>query len=98
VTSFVILHFSVPKLFADWRQWLKEAPQEDEVIASRKRIAPLLEKIDQQRVQINSLLVEVKLHKSRIRRIEQKNKYLKLSLLVISLLFITLLIYTLWPK
>jgi hypothetical protein len=38
------------------------------------------------------------LHKSRIRRIEQKNKYLKLSLLVISLLFITLLIYTLWPK
>jgi len=94
----LILHFSVPKLFADWRQWLKEAPQEDEVIASRKRIAPLLEKIDQQRVQINSLLVEVKLHKSRIRRMEQKNKYLKLSLLVISLLFITLLIYTLWPK
>lgn len=41
----LILHFSVPKLFADWRQWLKEAPQEDKVIASRKRIAPLLEKL-----------------------------------------------------
>ncbi len=39
----LILHFSAPKVLADWKQWLKEAPQEQEVIGSKKRIAPLLE-------------------------------------------------------
>lgn len=92
----LLLHFSVPNLFADWRQWLKEAPQEEETIASRKRIVPLLEKIDQQRIQLNGLQVELKLQKNRIRRLQQNNRYLKFTCGILGLLFIALLVYNLW--
>ncbi len=68
------LFFSFPKVLSDWKQWLNEPTDEQDVIASKKRIAPLLEKIDLQRSRINSLEVEVKQYKNRIRRIQQKQK------------------------
>jgi hypothetical protein len=92
----LILHFSAPKVLADWKQWLKEAPQEQELIASKKRIAPLLEKIDEQRSKINTLQVELKQYKNRIRRIERRQKRINIAFGVITVLSITLLVYNLW--
>ena len=92
----LILHFSAPKVLADWKQWLKEAPQEQELIASKKRIAPLLDKIDEQRSKINTLQVELKQYKNRIRRIERRQKRINIAFGVITILLITLLVYNLW--
>lgn len=92
----LILHFSAPKVLADWKQWLKEAPQEQELIASKKRIAPLLDKIDEQRSKINTLQVELKQYKNRIRRIERRQKRINIAFGVITVLSITLLVYNLW--
>lgn len=50
----LISHLTLPKLLVDWKQWFNTSDDEAETLASRKRIAPLLEKIDQQRSEINS--------------------------------------------
>lgn len=92
----LILHFSAPKVLADWKQWLKEAPQGQEVVSSKKRIAPLLDKIDEQRSKINTLQVELKQHKNRIRRIERRQKRINIAFSIITVLLITLLVYNLW--
>lgn len=49
------------------------------MVASKKRIAPLLEKIEEQRSKINTLQVEVKQYKNRIRRIEQRQKRINVT-------------------
>ncbi|MGS0705105.1 hypothetical protein ACVBEE_00850 [Acinetobacter sp. ANC 3781] len=90
------LFFSFPKVLSDWKQWLNEPTDEQDVIASKKRIAPLLEKIDLQRSRINSLEVEVKQYKNRIRRIQQKQKRINISFIVTAVLLIVLLVYNLW--
>jgi hypothetical protein len=89
------LFFSFPKVLSDWKQWLNEPTDEQDVIASKKRIAPLLEKIDLQRSRINSLEVEVKQYKNRIRRIQQKQKRINISFIVTAVLLIVLLVYNL---
>ncbi|OTG82597.1 hypothetical protein B9T33_03875 [Acinetobacter sp. ANC 5054] len=88
--------FSVPKILADWKQWLSEPTDETDVIASKKRIAPLLEKIDQQRSKINTLQVEVKQYKNRIKRIERRQKRINIAFSLIAVLLITLLVYNVW--
>ncbi len=40
----LISHLTLPKLLADWKQWFNTPDDEAETLASRKRIAPLLEK------------------------------------------------------
>lgn len=90
------LLFSLPKVLSDWKQWLTEPTDEQDIISSKKRIAPLLEKIDQQRSTINSLHVEVKQYKNRIRRLEQKQKRTNIAFIVTIALLIALLVYNLW--
>lgn len=90
------LLFSLPKVLSDWKQWLTEPTDEQDIISSKKRIAPLLEKIDQQRSTINSLHVEVKQYKNRIRRLEQKQKRTNIAFIVTTTLLIALLVYNLW--
>ncbi|WP_425916704.1 hypothetical protein [Acinetobacter sp. TSRC1-2] len=90
------LLFSFPKILSDWKQWLNEPTNEQDIVASKKRIAPLLEKIDRQRSKINSLEVEVKQYKNRIRRIQQKQKRINISFIVTTVLLIALLVYNLW--
>lgn len=92
------LLFSFPKVLSDWKQWLTEPTDEQDIIASKKRIVPLLEKIDSQRSKINSLEVEVKQYKNRIRRIQQKQKRINISFIVTTVLLIALLVYSLWLK
>ena len=90
------LLFSLPKVLSDWKQWLTEPTDEQDIVASKKRIAPPLEKIDQQRSTINSLNVEVKQYKNCIRRLEQKQKRTNIAFIVTTVLLIALLVYNLW--
>lgn len=85
--------FSLPKLLSDWKIWLSEPADPTEVIASKNRIAPLLDKIEQQRSSINSLQVEVKQYKNRIKRIERRQKRINICFSIFSVLLITLLVY-----
>ena len=87
------LLFSFPKVLSDWKQWLSQPADGQEVISSKKRIAPLLEKIDQQRSKINTLEVEVKQYKNRIRRMQQKQKRVNVTFSLIIVLLVALLVY-----
>ena len=88
--------FSVPKILSDWKHWLSEPADENDVTTSKKRIAPLLEKIDQQRSKINTLQVEVKQYKNRIKRIERRQKRINIAFSLITVLLIMLLVYNIW--
>ena len=90
------LHLSVPKLLSDWKQWLSSEDDENNIVGSKKRIAPLLEKIDLQRSKINTLQVEVKQYQNRIRRMDQSHKRLKYAFVSILVLFLALIVYNLW--
>ncbi|WP_168378693.1 MULTISPECIES: hypothetical protein [Acinetobacter] len=90
--------FSVPKILSDWKHWLSEPVEENDIVSSKKRIAPLLEKIEQQRSKINTLQVEVKQYKNRIKRIERRQKRINIAFSLISVLLITLLVYNVWFK
>ncbi|WP_151726055.1 hypothetical protein [Acinetobacter ursingii] len=92
----LLLYFSLPKLFADWKQWLRQPHEPHQAIASKKRIAPLLEKIDTQRSQINSLHVELKQYKNRIRRLQQRQRSINIGFSVITVVLVALLVYNLW--
>ncbi|WP_151788533.1 hypothetical protein [Acinetobacter ursingii] len=92
----LLLYFSLPKLFADWKQWLRQPHEPHQAIASKKRIAPLLEKIDTQRSQINSLHVELKQYKNRIRRLQQRQRSINIGFGVITVVLVALLLYNLW--
>ncbi|TCM68411.1 hypothetical protein EC844_105115 [Acinetobacter calcoaceticus] len=91
-----IIHLTAPKLLADWKHWLTHPDDDQNSLASKKRIAPLLEKIDQQRSKINSLQVEVKQYQNRVRRMQFNYTRLKWILGIISLLFTLLSVYNLW--
>ncbi|KQG88385.1 hypothetical protein, partial [Acinetobacter baumannii] len=84
----LISHLTLPKLLADWKQWFNAPDDEAEALASRKKIAPLLEKIDQQRSEINSLHVEIKQYQNRIARLQQRQRNINLCFGIISLIFI----------
>ena len=92
----LLLYFSLPKLFADWKQWLRQPHEPHQAIASKKRIAPLLEKIDTQRSQINSLHVELKQYKNRVRRLQQRQRSINIGFGVITVVLVALLVYNLW--
>lgn len=85
--------FALPKLLADWKQWLYEPRDESEVVTSRNRLAPLLDKIDQQRSKINTLQVEVKQYENRIRRMQRRQKQINIIFGLINVGLITLLVY-----
>jgi uncharacterized protein YlxW (UPF0749 family) len=80
---------------ADWKQWLTNPDDDEQTFASKKRIAPLLEKIDLQRSKINTLQVEVKQYKNRVRRMESSQKRIKIAFVITLVLFIALVVYNL---
>lgn len=67
----LVMHLTMPKLMSDWTKWLTNPDDDQQTTASKKRIAPLLEKIDQQRSRINTLQVEVKQYQNRVKRLEK---------------------------
>ena len=92
------LHLTTPKLLSDWKQWLTNPDNDDLTTASKKRIAPLLEKIDMQRSKINTLQVEVKQYKNRVRRLESKQKKTNIAFVITLVLFAILIVYNLAQK
>ena len=90
--------FSVPKILSDWKLWLSEDVEENDSVASKKRIAPRLGKIAQQGSKVHKLQVEVKQYKNRIKRIERRQKRINIAFSLISVLLITLLVYNVWFK
>lgn len=86
--------FALPKVLSDWKHWLSEPPaDETDIVSSRKRIAPLLKKIEDQRSKINSLQVEVKQYRNRIKRMERRQKRINMVFSIITVLLIALLVY-----
>lgn len=92
----LVIHLTAPKLLSDWKQWLTHPDDDNQTRASKKRITPLLEKIDQQRSKINTLQVEVKQYQNRVRRLQQNQQRLYTALGVIGFLFVALIMYNLW--
>lgn len=92
----LVIHLTAPKLLSDWKQWLTHPDDDSQTRASKKRIAPLLEKIDQQRSKINTLQVVVKQYQNRVRRLQQNQQRLYTALGVIGFLFVALIMYNLW--
>ena len=92
----LVIHLTAPKLLSDWKQWLTNPDSDTESRASKKRIAPLLEKIDVQRSKINTLQVEVKQYQNRVKRMQQRQQLLYTALGVLSFLFTVLVVYNLW--
>ena len=88
------LMFSLPKVLSDWKQWLNEPLENGDLLSSKHRINPLLEKIDLQRAKINSLQVEVKQYKNRMRHLQSKQKRLNVVFSGIILLLLMILMYT----
>lgn len=92
----LLLGFSFPKLFRDWKQWLSQPDAPNEATTSKRRIAPLLDKIDQQRSQISGLRVEVKQYKNRIRKLEQRQRMTNVVFSLIIIVLLAILVYNLW--
>jgi hypothetical protein len=92
----LVVHLTAPKLLSDWKQWLTNPDDDSQTKASKKRIAPLLEKIDQQRSKINTLQVEVKQYQNRVKRLQLNQQRLYTALGVLGFLFMALFVYNLW--
>lgn len=92
----LVVHLTAPKLLSDWKQWLTNPDDDSQTKASKKRIAPLLEKIDQQRSKINTLQVEVKQYQNRVKRLQLNQQRLYTALGVLGFLFMALVMYNLW--
>ncbi|ENU80790.1 hypothetical protein ACX1N5_12785 [Acinetobacter sp. ANC 4636] len=92
----LLSQLALPKLASDWKKWLFRSEPDSEVVASKKRIAPLLEKIEYQRSKINSLQVEVKQYKNRLRHIEKKQRRLNSFFITVIVILLCTLLYNSW--
>ena len=92
----LIPHLTLTSIFANWKQWFNAFDNDAEAIASQQRIAPLLDKIDEQRSEINSLLVEVKQYQNRIHRLQKRQRWINISFAVFSFILIGFFVYNMW--
>lgn len=92
----LIPHLTLTSIFANWKQWFNAFNNDAEAIASQQRIAPLLDKIDEQRSEINSLLVEVKQYQNRIHRMQKRQRWINISFTVFSFILIGFFVYNMW--
>ena len=92
----LIPHLTLTSIFANWKQWFNAFDNDAEAIASQQRIAPLLDKIDQQRSEINTLLVEVKQYQNRIHRMQKRQHLINIGFAVLSFIFIAFFVYNMW--
>ena len=92
----LIPHLTLTSIFANWKQWFNAFNNDAEAIASQQRIAPLLDKIDQQRSEINTLLVEAKQYQNRIHRMQKRQRLINIGFAVLSFIFIAFFVYTMW--
>lgn len=91
----LITQMAFPHLLIDWKKWLFR-PRTEDVTTHKKRVAPLLEKIEFQRTRINHLQIEVKKQNNRIKNMKQKQKILNITFVLIIMILTSLLIYNYW--
>ncbi|MDQ8936027.1 hypothetical protein [Acinetobacter rudis] len=91
----LFLQLSLPKLLSDWHKWFRQPDNTDLSTASQNRIRPLLQTIENQRIEIQALKDEVEQHKQSKRQLKTQIKYFKFAITTISLLFIIIVVYNL---
>lgn len=92
----LVPHLTLSSILVNWKQWLNTFGDDADTIASQHRIAPLLDKIDQQRSEINTLLVEVKQHQNRILRLQKRQRLINIGFAALSFIFIAFFVYNAW--
>lgn len=92
----LIVHFSAPRLLADWRQWLLPSQFEDpeEGLGSARRVAPFIEKIEQQRNEISQLKMQLVQHNYRLEQAQLRQRNIIVLLGSLSFILIICLLYT----
>ena len=92
----VLQHLTLSRILVNWREWFNHFENDAEAVASQQRITPLLDKIDQQRSEINTLLVEAKQYQNRIHRMQKRQCLINIGFAVLSFIFIAFFVYTIW--
>ena len=92
----VLQHLTLSRILVNWREWFNHFENDAEAVASQQRITPLLDKIDQQRSEINTLLVEAKQYQNRIHRMQTRQRLINIGFAVLSFIFIAFFVYTMW--
>ncbi len=92
----VFQHLTLSRILVNWREWFNHFENDAEAVASQQRITPLLDKIDQQRSEINTLLVEAKQYQNRIHRMQKRQRLINIGFAVLSFIFIAFFVYTMW--
>lgn len=92
----VLQHLTLSRILLNWREWFNHFENDAEAVASQQRITPLLDKIDQQRSEINTLLVEAKQYQNRIHRMQKRQRLINIGFAVLSFIFIAFFVYNMW--
>ena len=92
----VFQHLTLSRILVNWREWFNHFENDAEAVASQQRITPLLDKIDQQRSEINTLLVEAKQYQNRIHRMQKRQRLINIGFAVLSFIFIAFFVYNMW--
>lgn len=92
----VLQHLTLSRILVNWREWFNHFENDAEAVASQQRITPLLDKIDQQRSEINTLLIEAKQYQNRIHRMQKRQRLINIGFAVLSFIFIAFFVYNMW--
>lgn len=92
----VLQHLTLSRILFNWREWFNHFENDAEAVASQQRITPLLAKIDQQRSEINTLLIEAKQYQNRIHRMQKCQRLINIGFAVLSFIFIAFFVYNMW--
>ena len=92
----VLQHLTLSRILVNWREWFNHFENDAKAVASQQRITPLLDKIDQQRSEINTLLVEAKQYQNRIHRMQKRQRLINIGFAVLSFIFIGFFVYNMW--
>ncbi len=90
---------SLPSLASDWKNWLSE---EDEVSATlpQRTAKPLMERMEQQRIEIRQLTIQTKEYQYDLKALQRKYKIMTrlywLIIILLSISFLTTLCYYLF--
>ena len=92
----VLQHLTLSRILVNWREWFNHFENDAEAVASQQRITQLVAKIDQQRSEINTLLIEAKQYQNRIHRMQKRQRLINIGFAVLSFIFIAFFVYNMW--
>ena len=89
-----IRSISVPNAFSNWKHGLSKSPeqQKEELLASKRNVEPLLKRIEEQKMTIAQLNVQVKSHQNDLKALQSKyTLFTRLYLFIIIILCISII-------